>query len=286
MKGMLKGCNMQNLDIKDIQEVSLDILKRVDSFCKSNGIRYFLDSGTLLGAARSKGFIPWDDDIDLVMPRPDYSKFEKEFIDSAEYKLFAPSKGNCLLPYARVCDINRTYSKSRAMWTKEKPGVGIDIFPLDGAPDTVEEFDELSDEFVLLRNDLWRLRYAITPRPLTICHPIEVLKEVAHACRRRILGASINRDIEITLCSLLKLQARYDYTQSSMCYYIGVNSGRRKYWRKEWFEEELKLEFCGGVYPAPKGYDERLTAEYGDWQMPPPDSCKQDHVNIQTVYWR
>ena len=72
---------MTEMTIEEIQKVSLEILRHIDSFCREHNIQYFLDSGTLIGAARHKGFIPWDDDMDIRMPRPDYERFISEFVD-------------------------------------------------------------------------------------------------------------------------------------------------------------------------------------------------------------
>lgn len=277
---------MERLNIKEIQGICLRILNHVDAFCRANKIQYFLDSGTLIGAARNKGFVPWDDDIDIVMPRSDYERFQKEFIDSAEYKLFAPSRGNSLLPYVRVCEMARTYLVSKSKWTENVTGVGIDVFPLDGAPDSVEEFDKLSLNYVQLRNRLWRLRASISPRSFANRHFLEATKVAIHTCRRFLFKGYFYRQIETTLNSILKLQEQFDYNDSSMCYYIGVNHGRKKYWRKEWFAESIEMEFCGKQYPVPQGYSERLSAEYGDWRTPPAKSDRINHAAIHEVYWR
>lgn len=83
---------METLSLKDIQGVLLRIMKYIHSFCVENDIKYSLCGGTLIGAIRHKGFIPWDDDIDITIPRPDYDRFVKIFKDSDEFKLFAPER--------------------------------------------------------------------------------------------------------------------------------------------------------------------------------------------------
>ena len=99
---------MNYLSVKEIQDVLLRIMKYVHTFCVENDIKYSLEGGTLIGAIRHKGYIPWDDDIDIAMPRPYYDKFVKEFIDTDEFKLFTPERNNSYINYARVCDIKNT----------------------------------------------------------------------------------------------------------------------------------------------------------------------------------
>lgn len=90
------------MQLRDIQKVSLEILKDVHEFCISNDIKYSLGSGTMLGAVRHKGFIPWDDDIDIVMPRPDYERFKNTFRSSQGYVLV--KEEDSYIAFVRVCD--------------------------------------------------------------------------------------------------------------------------------------------------------------------------------------
>lgn len=79
----------RRLTLSELQSVSLEILCKIDSFCRKNNIRYSLTYGTLIGAVRHKGFIPWDDDVDIMMPRPDYERFLSEFKSNDEVKLIS-----------------------------------------------------------------------------------------------------------------------------------------------------------------------------------------------------
>ena len=95
------------LDLKDVQEISYEILKEFKDFCNTNGLRYYLAYGTLIGAIRHKGFIPWDDDIDVFMPRPDYEKLLQLYTDNANYQLYSPRKQkNYYCCYMKLVDAN------------------------------------------------------------------------------------------------------------------------------------------------------------------------------------
>lgn len=125
-------------DLQELKSIELDIMKKIHSFCADNDIRYCLTFGTLLGAVRHKGFIPWDDDIDIFMPRPDYEKFLANFrLYGEKHHLYIASsrtKHYFARTFLQVCDDRTTLIEP---WSKEKRprGVFVDVWPLDGLPD-------------------------------------------------------------------------------------------------------------------------------------------------------
>ncbi len=278
---------MTRMENRDIHAICLELLTHIDRFCQENNICYFLDSGTLLGAARDGGFIPWDDDADIVMPRPDYEQFVAEYLDSAEYRLYAPSRGNCFLPYARLCEMKRTYFKQVSMWTKEDPGVGVDIIPLDGAPDSPEAFDKLAAEVVRVRNRIWKLRFSLSDSRIAFRKtPFGFAKDVVHYAATRIRRINAEKKIWRCISKIRKLRLENSYSHSKKCFYIVVTGNRRKYWERQWFTDIVHLDLCGKKFPAPIGYKDRLTAEYGDWRTPLPETERSGHAGCQTMYWR
>ena len=130
---------MREMTLKDIQNVSLDIMKDVHNFCVKKGIKYTLQGGTLIGAIRHQGFIPWDDDLDIAMPRPDYDRFIREYSSSKGYVVLSrelPESEDVLIAFCRVCDTqNSIVNDSYAPWCKRTTGVWIDVFPLDSVDD-------------------------------------------------------------------------------------------------------------------------------------------------------
>ena len=126
---------MRELSVIEQQSVGKEIMKDVHSFCLSHSISYSVGYGTLIGAIRHRGFIPWDDDIDIIMPRPDYTRFCQEY-KSEHFKLIChENNNNCLIAYARVIDNSKTLCVSKVPWCSQEVGMWIDVFPIDAVSD-------------------------------------------------------------------------------------------------------------------------------------------------------
>ena len=150
---------MKEMTLQEVQKVSLDILKDVHDFCESHNIKYSLAYGTLLGAVRHKGFIPWDDDVDIIIPRPDYERFCREYYSSHGYKLYCPEDPANYMVFARVCDNEHTLVKTNHPWASEQTGVWIDIFPFEGLPSDEGDFLNLVKRIRGVAKIVYRLRF-------------------------------------------------------------------------------------------------------------------------------
>lgn len=132
-------------DTNEIRLIMLDILKYIDSLCKENNLEYYLYGGTLLGSIRHKGFIPWDDDLDICMPRPDYNKLIKIMQDTNEeysLKCIENSKKEYNYCFAKMIK-NNTVVIEKGKFQGEELGVWVDIFPLDGVGNDLKKAREL-----------------------------------------------------------------------------------------------------------------------------------------------
>ena len=183
---------------KEIQKKAYEILCDIDDFCKENDIKYYLSGGTCLGAVRHKGFIPWDDDIDIMMPRPDYNRFLREYV-SKNYIALKPNQGHFF--FAKVYDPKTEMIESGVDYKKIKPiGVSIDIFPLDGMVDDEKEYKrrvKLSSFFeTLLRLSNQPIFYRKNP-----------LKAINRIIPRMIGSRNLVKIIE-------KIDQKYDYEKS------------------------------------------------------------------------
>ena len=133
------------IPLDEVKRLELDILLDVAAFCESHGIRYSLCAGTLLGAVRHRGFIPWDDDIDIMLPRPDFERFVAEYVSDKPYKVVTnDTDPDYPFPYAAVNDTRtlKIEEKLRPRCTRTL-GVNVDVFPLDCVPGDLESATEL-----------------------------------------------------------------------------------------------------------------------------------------------
>jgi len=124
----------KEMTLREVQLSCLDIMKAFDAFCKENKLTYYLSGGTLLGAVRHQGFIPWDDDVDLMMPREDYQRMLTLDFPDPNYGFFCLEKmADYSRPWVRMTD-KRTVISGMAHYSGDTQAICIDIFPIDGVP--------------------------------------------------------------------------------------------------------------------------------------------------------
>lgn len=278
---------MRKMTVKDIQDVNLGILRHFDAFCKSRGLRYFLSEGTLIGAVRHHGFIPWDDDADVCMPRPDYNRFIREYVDTRKYKLCTPERGNSFMAYARLSEMEETKFTISAPWTFKDVGVSLDILPLDGCSGDKEQFEDYARRLIDFRNKIVECRKRMKI-PWAYRHdPLGFAKDVVHHFAHFWKILKYSPKARRLLLEERELRQSMDYTTSEYCTTTlqSVNYAK-KLWRREWFDESTNADFCGFEFPIPAGYDGRLKAEYGDYMTPPPETDRADHAGWQKLFWR
>lgn len=254
----------------EIKEIGYKILLDVADFCDENGIQYYLVCGTALGAARHGGFIPWDDDVDIGMPRPDYERFVEMY--RSEAYTVCDTRFDKQYPYAfaKVCDRNTCLVENI-----ENPcelGVYIDIFPIDGLPD-----DERMRKRHLKLIE-WDLRVLAWKR-------ISKDKDVGKL--HKVVQVIAKTALYFVPVSVLVRKLEYDakkYPYENSCY-VG-HFVTKAIWGsdvkpKEFFDDPIRHKFEDKEFWVPGKFDEYLTLEYGDYMKLPPKEkqvAKHDFV--------
>lgn len=273
---------MRQMTLQDIQQVSLDILKDIHEFCIANDIKYTLFSGTLIGAIRHKGFIPWDDDLDIAMPRPDYERFVRLYGERNGFKCFSPEiQGeNVWIAFARVCDMKRTFvDDSFILWTKEDKGVWIDIFPLDGAPSDRIAAEKLTEK-IYKEWDLTRKIRLSWDRHIIR----KTLRMTLGHLKNKILNSWKGYEAcarHIALCKTIPFESATHYSNFSW-----PGWKMREYCEKDVLSEYILWPFEDQEFYVMKGYDKALRAKYGDYMTPPPASEQSPRHSMNHFYWK
>lgn len=257
------------LTIEECQRVELDIMKKVHAFCCERNLRYLMAYGTLIGAVRHKGFIPWDNDMDIVMPRPDYEKLIDALKDRPLaghlYLLHYTTDAGYHYQCARICD-SRT--EVRPSYIREQPkrmGIWVDIFPIDAIQDNpaVQTLTNIRMGIlkILQRSDIYALGDA---------------RGWKHSVKRMLRRALPNKNnaYQRKLDAIASKTAfgKSDYAgniteyDSTYCEYVPAD-----------FDSPMLLAFEDQRFFAPNRYDEILTFEYGDYMKLPPIEQRTTH---------
>lgn len=272
---------MREMTLKDRQSVSLEILKDVHDFCVKNGIKYTLFGGTLIGAIRHKGFIPWDDDLDIAFTRPEYEKFVKSYQSKRGFKLFARERqGNeVYISYARVCEMERTFvDDKRFPWTSLKKGIWIDVFPLDGAEEDYNKALIQSSKNYKLWLKGVRIRNAMAPfdKSRGVIGNIKLFMEkIIYGWRCRSYW-----DKHVAFCKRIGFNNSSKYSQLS---WAGFKM--REYYNTSALSDYDLIHFEDTEFYIMKGYDGALKSKYGDYmQLPPVEERRPGHVGSKYLW--
>lgn len=259
-------------EMKRVWAVLLDLLNEFQKVCNKHHLQWWADAGTILGAARHKGIIPWDDDIDVMLMREDYNRFceigPNEFNHPYFFQTEETDKGsirghvqlrNCETTGILLSDLNAKYSFNQ--------GIFLDVFPIDTIPDDDNLFQkQVNDVLEYRRKSLYYYyltngyRFRLTKNPLRMI--IDLI--------RHLLAKGPMRDYynyELPYAKYVATGQKYKGMLSNrVCKMVLCPIKRRRVWQRCWFDDTLYLPFEMFQIPVPCGYKKLLDTFYGDWR--------------------
>lgn len=263
---------MRKLSIEEAKKIELDILDFIDSFCKENGINYCINYGTLIGAIRHKGFIPWDDDIDLSMTRENYERFIQLFSEKqSRYQILSLETDNQYFNnFIKIVDPTTKIIDTRNTKTYDS-GIFIDIFPMDTFNDS---------------------------KVVDICYKLESFKLLSFSKHKNIVyGDSKLKDLIRTLFWIFfrpvsprffanqieKQIQKYRVEDGKYIAFIPSKLKEKEIFPRDMFDELIEIPFEHLVLPAPKRFDVVLKQFYDDYMTVPPKE-KQIYIHEFEAY--
>lgn len=244
----------------EVKQCQMEVLGAVDEFCRKNGIKYFLYYGTLLGAVRHKGYIPWDDDIDIAMLREDYDRFVREFSHDRVKVYDSAVTKDYPYTFAKVFDGDTVEIEAMGK-DGYSYGIGLDLFPLENVPDNEEKKTKM---YNALR--LWRL-----------------VRGIKCSSLRKKRSAVANVVLAVAKCALFfvspvkvvarmkKIADKYKDEPSGGVADMMLPYKERSIVDKALFDTTVDAEFEGRHFLIPAGYDGILGRIYGNYMELPPE---------------
>ena len=252
-----------------LKHIELDIFKNYIYICEKYKLRYYILGGTALGAVRHKGFIPWDDDIDVGMPRYDYEKFLEVAPKELPEYLFLQTNitdKNYPLNFAKIRNSNTSFIETRTQNIKMNHGIYIDVFPLDGYP-----------SFKAIAKMRQTLDIVISKSIKNIFFYEKHIKKTLAGHINDIISHVFFKDYRKAVKLRDKLLKKYDYEKCDIvANYCGA-WGLKEVMPKSYFGNGTIGEFEGLKVMLPYDYDKYLTSLYGDYMTPPPPEKRISH---------
>lgn len=257
---------MKRITIEEAKKIELDILTYIDKLCKQHDIKYFINYGSLIGAIRHKGFIPWDDDIDISMPREDYDRFVQLFKeDKSKYKILSlDTQKEYFNNFAKVIDSSTVINNTRV--SKSYPsGIFIDVFPMDTFDNKkivdicyiLESFKLLTfvKKSLVVRKDS-KLKDFIRFSSWLLLRPISP----------RVFAYLIERYIK-----------KYSKKDGKFIAFLPSKLKHKEVFEKETFDKLINRNFEHLTVPIPENYDKILMQYYGNYMDLPPEEERYGH---------
>ena len=264
-----------SIRLRDLQLKALEILLYFKDFCDEHKLKFFLCGGSCIGAIRHKGFIPWDDDIDMFMPRNDYERLEElwnKYADTQKYSCCRSNKDiNYKHPMTTIRDNNTTFIRDYQAGLDVNHGVRIDIIPYDGCPESkIKRLIQIG----------WAFVFHLFNREATSSTHFKYIGKIGEIILRIIK----NKDTRYKIWKYAEGQmTKYPINKDTkyvtdLCSYFRFIKIR---YPKEYFDDIIYREFEGHQMPIPIGYDGYLKMAFGDYmELPPEEEREPKHEAV------
>lgn len=275
---------MDDETLRRVQLVQLDILNEFKRVCNQLGIDYFLESGTLLGAVRHKGFIPWDDDLDVAMMREEYEVFLKEApqILRNDYEIVSWRENpEYAHPFIKIIKKGTTYKEHKDDSHNKKNGIYIDVFPYDVFPEKKSQQLVQGTVLMLFRGIARAKCNCKTWRTTSGTNYVKYLKNIPI----RLISLFYSKNTAVSIYE--KYCIKYNNTNSDYYYINGAFAYGKEIHSVKSFESFKDYDFETGKYKGPINYDLFLTELYGDYmKLPPEEERKNRHMIVELSFGR
>lgn len=254
-------------DVKELRDIQLGIMDSIHAFCQQHAIKYSLGGGTLIGAYRHKGYIPWDDDIDIYLMRKDYERFIHSYNDSfGRFQLMAPKlTPNYFYTFAKVVDTQTIMYEDEV--EGYEIGVYVDVFPLDYVPDNM-----------FFRRIVFWMKHLLYKIRRCKMSKRQYLNSAVANFWYKYLPFSVSA-VDWLLDHLVHRRRPSNF----ICEMCETERPLRGCYSTDAFAETIDVSFEGRIYKSMTGYDEYLSNTYGDYMVLPPKDQRQAH-NFSAYY--
>lgn len=258
---------LEKLSLEEMRQIELDIARDIDRVCRENDIEYVLGYGSCLGAIRHGGFIPWDDDMDIVMLRPDYERFLTVFNECRSddrFRLVSYRDKSAPCAFAKVVD-QTTWVEERYSEACYGSGVWVDIFPLDEVP------GDRADRLFLKCSIYSALRYlAVTDTSTGASSAVKLAKKIVCPIVKKFGPYRFAKKLDECAMSCAGSRA------AQVADLVSEASSRCLFDRAMF--EPAECSFSGNTLFVPRSYETVLEKWYGDWRTLPPESEREPHT--------
>ncbi|MDE7167419.1 MAG: LicD family protein [Clostridia bacterium] len=269
---------MKEINLEQLKELEVELLTAVDEICNKENFRYSLGGGTLLGAVRHKGFIPWDDDIDVMMPRPDYDAFISYCLNNdVPFKIRSFETDKSYVDTSAKLYNPNTVLQDDNIVGGSSIGVNIDVFPIDGLGDTYKAAKKAFNSTRFKRNLLVAAQWKKFFKSKTHAWYYEPFRFAFFVLSRFVNKARLFKKIQ-------KKYKKIDFNSVNFAGAVGGSYREKEILPKTIWTEYIDLPFEGRSFKAIADYDTYMSSIYGDYMKLPPEEKQVSHHTFTAFF--